>query len=657
MKLAYRILPPQYETDEQFARLVTLLKGHRPAVDEISLFTEYWHHSYFPLDRFAARANLLGRRIEQLRREAFACVGINMLDTMGHLNEAWDFLPAMPFPPMVGHDGKLSRCTACPNSPESRQYIREKYRLIAQVHPDFIWVDDDIRMHHHSVDFGCFCPVCIAKLGHGPQERQSFVAALNAPAGGDLRRAWIEQNAQTLEDLLREIGDVIRQVDPRIDVGLMTGGPGWTTYSGQAIDRWMKALGGRRLRPGGGFYDDSSPRAMIGKALEIGRQVQSTPASVDNIQYELEDFPYHKLDKSVRTVLNECLLSLATGCNGVAFNMLKDLPGSLDDYADLFTAIEHHRPLWGAFLIAADGLPLRGLWPAFDDSLMARRQVRGVNWFTRDADYAIGEADALANIGLPLTLDKHHACGALLIGRIAEIFTDQELRRLLAGGVLMDVSALHVLWERGLGDLTGVRPGKSFDNGVWERFTDHPLNAPYAGDGRDCRLSFWSTHGWQLLPLHDSIGDLAHLIGYDGSDQGTCLSTFTNDLGGRVAVLGYSPWNRLGNSAKRSQMLSLADWISGGKLPILIPRTVRVTPLVRQSADGKRLAAVLLNTSFDPTGPLELIIRAPLSRVRLLTPRGETALAVKPQPDGICVALPDLLHWNVAVLAGDAPMA
>ena len=658
MTLSYRISVCQLLTDGPFEELLALLRRHRPAVDEISLFTGYWHHLFEDPQQFAALAETLARRVEQLHAEGIAGVGINMLCTLGHLDEAWDFLPPLPFDAMVGHDGSVSRSCACPTSGEFRRYITAKYRRIAEAGPDFIWVDDDIRMHHHGVAFGCFCERCIEafsrRQGPGaPADRPSLVSRLNSPDAGPLRRAWVLHNADVLDELLADLAAAIHDVDGGIDVGLMTTGPSWTTYSGQALARWMATLGGRRVRPGGGFYDDGAPRAMIPKALDVARQCVAVPEAVTDVQYELENFPYQKLDKSVRIVLDECWLALAAGCNGVAFNCLKDLPGALEDYDDVLAAIEGERPVWEAWVEAAAGLELTGLWPATRDDWTARREVRDGQWFaTGGGDYDVQRANVLAEIGLPLTARAGAACGTVLCGRLAEIFDDEDLRRMLSGGVLMDAAALEVLWDRGLGELAGVRPGRSYDNGVYERFTGHELNGPYTGDGRDVRLSFWAAPARRLVPLSEGVADLAHMIGYDGSDCGPCLTAFENDAGGRVATMGYAPWRRLGNSAKRSQVIALADWAARGRVPILIPRTVRVTPLIRMNADRTKMAAVLLNTAFDPTGELEILLRADVEHVDLLGPDGASSLPLRRRGNDRVVTLGSLGPWQTAALVG-----
>lgn len=665
MILSYRLSVAQLENDADFDVLLAFLKRHRSVVDELSLFTEYWHHGYFPLDRFASRAATLGRRIAQFRQEGFPIVGINMLDTPGHLDEAWDFLPPFPFQVVIGHDGTVSTSSACVNTPEFSSYILEKYRLIAHQRPSFIWIDDDVRMKSHGrVAFACFCPTCLdlfaQRSGEKARSREELVEDLNKPEAGKLRQAWIQFNGRTLGHLLEKIEQAVHAIDPQIDLGFMSvylsAECSLHQYSGLKIPRAMEILGGKRVRPGGGFYDDNQPRLMIGKAFAIAEQCENLPPRVDNILYELENFPYQKLSKSVRTVLNECTLALASGCNGIAFNALKDLPGSHADYDDLFFAIKKEKPFWQALTEACAPLAPAGIWCAYSDDVLAKREVIQKDWFHSLKNYDVAETYSWAAIGLPLSRERKNSCATLLSGRIVEAFSDEELRGFLGQGLIMDVESLQILWKRGLGPLTGVKPGKSYDNGVWERFTSHTLNGAYAGDGRDSRVSFWPAQAQELIPLSDATEELTELIGFDFSQRGAALTIFENELRGRVVVMGYCPWSLINSSAKRWQLLELSDWASRKTVPVRIDRTLRLTPFVRTSADGKELLAVLLNTAYDPTGEFGLKLRGRFATVSHLSPEGKwIALPASIKNEETSVAISDLPPWQLTVIKGNSP--
>ena len=656
MKLAQRISVALCETEAKFVRLLEFLRRHRAAVDEVALMTDSWY-GYQPMAEVERIAALLADRIPRLRAAGIRSVGVNVICTMG-FDHVWDFIPAMLFPPMVGHDGTASKNCPCPNSPDFRKYIRQRYTLFARSKPDFIWVDDDVRMHHHGMgglDFACFCPTCVKRFAHDRfASRAALVAKLNAPDGGAWRQRWITNNVRVIDDLLRLIERAVHRVDPGIELGLMTAGVGWSTYTGHAYGTWMKTLGGRRMRPGGGFYTDVSPRDMLKKGWEIGRQCHAYPPSADNIQYEFENYPYAWLGKSVQVALDECLLALAVGCNGIAFNTLPFLAGALDDYAALLRGVARERPLWARFVKAAAGLPMVGFWPVHDRQLMARRPVADGNWFVWESTtpYAIGAPEIHGEIGLPLTTYPESACGVFLSNRLAEVFSDRDLRRFLSRGAIIDGPTLQILWDRGLGELTGVRPGKQYETGVREVPSDHPFNGRYAGDERELLAPSWKAVALELLPVDRRTETLSRLLGYDGTPIGAGLTLYENKLGGRVAVLGFNAWALAGSTGKRTQLLNIADWVSRGTVPLRIDRTLKVVPFVRMSPDRKRFVVVLLNASLDPTGSFRVRLRVKATAVQCLKRDGVAVLPVARREGELVVRLPQLGPWQTVVLKG-----
>jgi len=658
LRLGWRIGVPTYETDESFAGLLQFLVANKAIVDEVSFFETITHHLYLPLEVFATRAAVLKRRIAALK-EAGISAGINVLCTIGHINEGWDYMPLLPFQAMVGHDGAVSKSCACPNTPEFKAYIRQKYQLMAGAGPDFIWVDDDIRMHHHGVGFGCFCPTCMDLFSRRTGRawmRETLVTAFNDPNGLERRQAWVNQNVQVLQTLMQDVREAIRGVNPGIVIGLMTAGPGWTTYSGQDIPAWLAALDATKVRPGGGFYSDEQPFGMYGKALEIGRQLVGCHAKVNDRQYELENFPYSALSKAVTSVINECTLALAAGCNGIAFNAIGALTGPwLSEREPLMERVNATRRMWEILVQHAGNYPLTGLYPVWDKGLTARRQVRqGDTWLNSNQWhlYDITRPQLLSELGLALAVEP--SVGTILSGRVAEIYSDKELTKLLSGGVIMDTRALDVLAERGLADLAGVRLAHAYDNGVKETLTDDPLNGVYAGQDRCASIEFWGDGkglGDMLEVTAPGVRVLANMRTYLNKTYGPCMTAFENRLGGRVVVAGYGPWMYLGSTAKREQLLNVADWVAKGQLPLRVREVIRLVPLVRLSADRKHGAVVLLNAGADTIAEATVDLRIDTDAVALLSSDGQCRkLATQPAEGGCRLALDHMQPWSTTIL-------
>lgn len=622
--LSWRIGLPQWETDATFGKLVALLGEYRSVVDEVCLFDSMTHHLYIPLDDYARRMEVAAERLDALRQAGVGCAGINVLCTIGHINEAWDCMPPLPFQAMVGHDGSVSTGCACPNTPEMRAYVRAKYELAARAQPDFIWVDDDIRMHHHGVAWGCFCPTCLAQFAERavkPFTREELVQAFDDPAAGRIRELWVEQNIASIELLLADVKEAVHRINPGVELGLMTAGAEWSTYSGQAFDRWFTALGATKARPGGGFYDDATPMAMFGKALSCGRQRAILPDGVTDVQYELENFPYQRLKKSATTVVDECSLALANGLNGIAFNMLGLITSDNEDSLPWVSALPAVRPLWDAWVAHTTGLPTAGLWPAWSSQLMAKRAVQpGESWLGGAPRHNLSLPNVLAEIGLPLAADAP-GCGTVLCGRVAEVFGDHELRAMLSAGVLMDSFALDVLHARGLGHLTGVRLAQRLDNGLRELFTGDPLNGIAAGKIRDARIEFWGDAkgmGDVLEPVSPGVRVLTTIEDYFGRERGPGMTAFENELGGRVVVMGYAPWIFLHSVGKRLQLQNAADWISRDTIPVRVEEPVRLIPVARVAADRRRGAVMLVNAGMDAISEVNVHVRLAARRARVL---------------------------------------
>jgi hypothetical protein len=241
----------------------------------------------------------------------------------------------------------------------------------------------------------------------------------------------------------------------------------------------------------------------------------------------------------------------------------------------------------------------------------------------------------------------------LLAGKVAEAFSNDELRGFLSKSVFLDGFALGVLWERGLGELTGVKLGQRFPGGITERLTHHALNGRYAGDRRDV-LAGPPDGVSSLVPIADGVGDLARLVHYDGSDAGCCFSVYENGLGGRVAVSSFGPWHRLGASATRHRLLAVADWLAFARLPVRIEETVRAAPLIRVSPDGQRFALVVFNSALDPTGPLTLRVRVQARQAALLSGGKPSPLPCERDGNDLVIRLPSLPAWQTATILGNA---
>jgi hypothetical protein len=481
--------------------------------------------------------------------------------------------------------------------------------MTARSSPDFIWVDDDVRlMGHMPIGPTCFCDRCVSNFSDqiGRQfDRPALVRALN---DGDLalRRCWLEHNREMLSNLFKIVEETVHGASPGLPLGFMTGD---RFLEGYPFDRLAEALAGDgrsevRWRPGGGFYWDDELMGMVGKAHDVGRQVSALPNGVRVIQSEIENFPYQILKKSVRTTMLESVAHLAAGATGLAFNVLTMNPESLHEFRPFIKSISRARPFFEE-LGELGRRPTAGIFPAWNANLFVANGSDG-SWFEgRSVHRDLQRQYVLSEVGLPICYGPAGACVTTLSGSTVRAFTRKELLEILHGGLFMDAEALSFLEDRGLGEHTGVRIEKVVEKDAIERFTDDQLNGSYAGRQRDCRQSFWHDSAHVLGPLEDGTRMLSEIIDYGNEYMGGCMSAYENDLGGRVVVSGYSPWFMIHNLSKTEQMKTVFLWLSRDRLPAMAESYAKIVIWARGLENP---SLILLNASLDP-------VESPIIRV------------------------------------------
>jgi hypothetical protein len=306
--ISFRIGISQWGAEESFDALLALFDRHPGVTDEISFFTSETH-APLPLAEIGRRCGLLERRMGRARERGYRA-GINHLATIGHHEENLANSLSGDLAFLTDIEGRICRGSLCPNSDTTREYVRDAYRLITQAHPDFIWIDDDVRLLGHlPIRFTCFCDGCLALFARSHGERFSRAELREGLDQADvhrklaLRKAWLAHNRQTISRLMSLIEETVHGSRPGLPLGFMTGERYFEGYDFDAIARVLAGPAGSevRWRPGGGFYSDENLSELTAKSHEIGRQVSLLPANVRSIQSEIENFPYQRLKKAART--------------------------------------------------------------------------------------------------------------------------------------------------------------------------------------------------------------------------------------------------------------------------------------------------------------------------------------------------------------------
>jgi hypothetical protein len=634
------------------AELLEVLRQHRDTIEEVCFFTSFTH-SVVPYDTLKQRADVLKAVIPEFKKLGLR-TGINHLCTLGHLDENLEAALDEPWQKMTDVNGTAARGSYCPLDPRFQAFTRRCYQALAEAEPDFIWIDDDVRMRFHAPAMSsCFCDLCLARFSEETgetwtRERAARVITGQGPdMSRDVRIQWATHNRRILDEVFTLVRSAVDDVNPDLVLGFM---PTDQLYEAMDYPGWSRILAGARhrpvkWRPGGGFYTDERPLDALKKAHLMGRTAAAIPVGDTDIQQEHENFPYQKLKKSETIFMAETAMAMGAGCTGVALNVMGISPDPFGEYLPYFDRIREAKPFLDRVAAAVGRRPPEGIWPAF----------------TAAKTWAAGEADTFscltefAEIGLPPAYSQGGAKVHLISGDAVSAFSRPELEALLAQAVLLDGPAVQRLHAMGLGDLVGFEIAGSRDRDTIERFTADPLNGSHAGWWRDCRPSlFGRTPAFVLRATNPQSRPLAELIDFQEKSFGPVMGVSENRLGGRVAVLGYYPWTSMQNLSKSTQLKRVIRWLSRDTLPGYIASFHKLALWVRHTDDG-RPTVVLVNISADAVENATLMLHTTAAGVTLADMRcRETALRATGRDGSYArFTLPTIAPWEAVLLIGD----
>ncbi|MHB9130121.1 MAG: hypothetical protein ACYDBB_03400 [Armatimonadota bacterium] len=391
-KISLRISPYLWMHPQRCKDLLALLREYRDTVGEVAFFTSF-NHPPLPFAEVQTRATLLTELIPRFKALGLSA-GINHLATMGHLDENLEHMLNEPWQRLVDVSGSESPGCYCVADPAMQEYVRQSYIALAKTAPDFIWIDDDVRMESHPtrVTYACFCDRCLAQFSEETGRTWTREVLHDAFSSGsreeqlNVRKQWLTHNRRYISDLLALIRKAVDTVNPALPLGLMTAE---LYYSGYGYVEWAAALAGTAnvqvmWRPGGGFYTDEAMHGALEKAHAIGRQIAPLSPSVVDIQSEIENFPYQRLKKSAATLGLEVGTYIAAGCTGAALNIFGISADPLDEYHTYFARVRELRGFFEREVAAFGRSQCTGIWTATNPEWFAALGWTVIGLMARD---------------------------------------------------------------------------------------------------------------------------------------------------------------------------------------------------------------------------------------------------------------------------------
>ncbi|WP_428951407.1 hypothetical protein [Streptomyces sp. cg35] len=533
------------------------------------------------------------------------------------------------FAPMVGPDGTIAAGQASFACPLWRSWITAHYARFAGLGFRVLWLEDDFRYHNHAplTWGGGFEPLMLERLSRlvgAPVTRDEAVAAVTAPGPPHPWRRHLQQVWHTAQSEVAAL--VAEAVDKhsggRSRLGLMSSVPGAHSVEGRDWTELFDALavaGEAVQRPHFAGYEDGPGRQLSRSFWLLEQQRVLRPPHVRS-EPEIENWPHTAWSKSDTQTWSELVTAQLSGAEALLLNLHPTYSGHAGRHPRIAGLLRRSRPALDLVADRAAGeLGTAGVGLPVLPQAAAHVRTRRTGHLADLAVDTAPAADFLLRYGVPVTAED--APVRALFGQSAWAVDDTELHRMLAGGLLLDGTAAHILGERGFAALTGV--GVSWI--VGREGSAAPGPYAYERDG-DTVLSVNVQPALaRLRPRADTeVWTTVHTP--DGLHWGAGRCVHTNALGGRVGVLAATAPHLLPYDDEGQRLLhTMVRYLEGPepKLPLvsggphLIPRLARTArgprlDLVNGSADPARPRITLPAGTADATATLLAPLAAPL---------------------------------------------
>lgn len=658
--ISFRIGVQLWMSEDRFNALLDLFDKYRGVTDEITLFTSETHPP-LNLDVVESRAAVLRERMHYARKKGYSS-GINILSTIGHHNENLPGSLSEDYTHMTDIDGNVCLGSFCPNDENMRSYIKSLYEIIASAEPDYIWIDDDIRLlGHMPVTYSCFCDNCLAifeKEFGGKYSRESLRKVFNdgsAESKLQIRKAWLQHNRNTVSKLFELVEKAVHDLKPDMPLGFMTGE---RFFEGYDFEKWAGILSGSgnaevMWRPGGGFYSDERMKELAGKSHEIGRQVSLLPENILSIQSEIENFPYQVLKKSAGATSLEAASHMAAGCTGAAFNILPFGNEPFTEYEALISKLRKTRPFYDLLANTFGRHKPSGIYTGWVKDSFAANNIGWGDWLLGYiGEFTGNHANEIFEIGLPVSYSPANAKVTAASGDSILAMDGGQIKSILSSGVYMDAKALINLNKLGYRELTGFEVQDFVSDDCIEEYIEHYLNKGIAGQRRDGRQSFYNCPAGVLIPCDKDAQVLGKLVNYMDKEVASCsMGVFENKLGGRICVSGYYPWTFLQNLSKSTQIKAVMRWLSKDTLPAYVDSLHKINMWVRELDDGIT-ALALINSCLDAAENLTMMIRTDKEEISIFDMQLSETRAASCGSDGVYrkFIIPEIGAWDMCLI-------
>ena len=561
-------IDPGYCEDERIAELIDFCNDS--CIKEVMLFfnpeeVNNGHMTIEEFDRFLPMA----KKIKSALSANGITLSLNPWTTLVHSPRGRKLKEGQNFRLMIGESGRDNGVSPCPLCENWLKYICELWaHAVKELQPDSIWIEDDWRLHNHGRALGwggCFCEEHLRlfseKVGQKVSREELISKVYGAGPVHPWRKIWIELNGETMLPPIKTIHDAVKAACPDTRIALMCGGVDVNSIEGRNWHALQDAAGfdpAFLVRPTMGPYTEV--RAMMQYPVHARLVVASLKRPLE-ICPELETGPRHgaysKGNAFAGWELEQCV---TFGAHAVTINHF-DMMGCGTCTAPGFSKMlkEKFPRLSAVQALALDDDNSQGANILFspEASKYVEAEKCGISQIS-SFNYEWGKVAEILGFSHRYTtkIEENSPQVMLVSGQVLNAFSDDEVKKLLSGRVILDGVAAAGLVKRGFGKELGLAdPVRHYHNvsafSYEEIYEADP--AIYGVPNPRLTLQRACRQLWQFTPVDSKVEILSMVKKFDHSDMFGCTFCYNNALGGRVAVLsmpmgdyGDSEWFYMG---------------------------------------------------------------------------------------------------------------
>ena len=473
MKYILRVVIHENAWERQMEDIVALC--HYASIEEVFL-KEQCHQilmSPFPLEKHKRMVEIYKKIGVRLKKEGIH-FSINLATVIGHCDAKLSKELILPYTKFVGESLQPNYSTYCILDERWQNFVQEMVCLYAQSEPEIMMIDDDFRSLNHSGYLGCFCPIHVERtekecgIPLTAEKLREHVLG-NSETDRKVRAAWQKINFEGQLKAARAIEKAVHTISPSIRVGLMNSGEPNHSVQGRDMDLLLKAFAGNKQpvsRPVGGAYED----CLHAELVKMHHGMALSEAQLDNAEIisEVENWPHTRYTKSVSMTKLQMKLHALAGADRISMNIFDFMGTPYAQEPRFAKMIRDTKPDLEKIKTLRCGKKLAGIGMLWDKQY-AQNQYNSTH--TAEDLIPHREADALFTLlGIPVAFCRQPV--NFLTASVAQNMSDDEIRELLSGGLLLDASGFQCLSQRGFGQYLGCRSEKILQEVSTEIFVD-----------------------------------------------------------------------------------------------------------------------------------------------------------------------------------------